>query len=369
MSYSDSDIEDAVTSGAISRNEADRLLSFLSTKYEAGGYQNPSRSEENFRLSTGFNDIFISVILMLVLWSLWYMLEALFEGVPSLTSQFASIFGISRFYEGNQFSTLATAALAWVFGEYFTKKRRMALPSILLMLVFTLCVFITFFVSYAMLFLDDALSRTSDSQKGWPEIVGALGWIAGVSLHWLRFRVPISFAIGMTGLIPLSFGILQLFGISFGDTTSYAVMVALGGLTLFAAIWWDSRNTLRITREADVAFWLHILAAPLIVHPIFARLGSTENAAEGAIVLAIYLVLCLISIVLDRRAFMVIALGYSVYAAKVIFTASGFEQFPFAVAAFSIGGSLLLLSIMWHPVRRAVMTCLPQWLARYFPPA
>ena len=47
----------------------------------------------------------------------------------------------------------------------------------------------------------------------------------------------------------------------------------LGLISLGTALW-DSRNTLRVTREADIAFWLHILAAGLIVHPLFSAIGG-----------------------------------------------------------------------------------------------
>ena len=370
MSYSDTDIEDAVEAGAISRNEADRLLAFLAGENAASGKRRARKSEEQFRLLTGFNDIFISVVLMLVLGSFLYIFQTVSEDLLlSVPAHITSGFGESRLFESNQLSTLATAILAWLLAEYFTRKRRMALPSILLMLVFILCVFITFFVSYVSLMIGDAGTRGSDPDIGWPVIVGACGWIAGTILHWLRFRVPIGFAVGMAGLVPLSFGGLQLCGITPNEVTAQMVMIALGLISLAAALWWDSRNTLRITRDSDVAFWLHLLAATLIVHPVFAQLGHTQTVADGALVLSIYLVLCLISIVLDRRAFMIIALGYSVYAANVIFAVSGFDQFPFAVSAFSIGGSLLLLSVMWHPARRTAMKALPERLKAYFPPA
>ena len=55
------------------------------------------------------------------------------------------------------------------------------------------------------------------------------------------------------------------------------------GIFLFA-MWWDSSDRARLTRRADVAFWLHLLAAPMIVHPIFTLLGlnnGTANLGEG----------------------------------------------------------------------------------------
>ena len=75
----------------------------------------------------------------------------------------------------------------------------------------------------------------------------------------------------------------------------------------------DSRHP-RTTRHADVAFWLHILAALLIVHPLFNLLDSFETVMGLSLVFAIYILLTIASLILDRRALMVAALGYALYA-------------------------------------------------------
>ena len=368
MAYTDEDIQRAVRASAISRNQADRLIGFLAAPEPQAGRPAGDNSEEQFRLLTGLNDIFISIVLLLVLGSFLYMSHTISEEI-FLPARFAGGIGILPLFESNQFSALTTAILAWLLAEYFTKKRRMALPSILLMFVFILCVFTTFAMSYVSLFMADAVAQAGRFNIGWPMIVGACGWIGFTALHWRRFKVPIGFAVGMAGLIPLSLGILRLFGSDGEDVPADIALVVLGLISLGTALWWDSRNTLRVTREADIAFWLHILAAGLIVHPLFSNLVSADTVADSVAMLVIYLALCLVSIVLDRRAFMTVSLGYSVLAANELFSASGFEQFPFAVAAFSIGGSLLVLSVMWHPVRRVVMKAVPEALKAYLPPA
>ena len=53
------------------------------------------------------------------------------------------------------------------------------------------------------------------------------------------------------------------------------------GVFLFA-MWWDASDRARLTRRSDVAFWLHLLAAPMIVHPVFTLLGlNSGNASIG----------------------------------------------------------------------------------------
>jgi hypothetical protein len=62
---------------------------------------------------------------------------------------------------------------------------------------------------------------------------------------------------------------------------------------------------------------LHLTAAPLIIHPIFSMIGLLEgNNSISSMVIAIvlYIFMSLISIAIDRRAFMVSSLAYVLYA-------------------------------------------------------
>ncbi len=70
--------------------------------------------EEHFRLLTGFNDIFVSIAIVL-------LLVAVGQIGTSLARPLGGVF---------------VAGTAWVLAEYFTAKRRMALPSILLLIAF-----------------------------------------------------------------------------------------------------------------------------------------------------------------------------------------------------------------------------------------
>ena len=64
MAYTDEDIKRAVRAGAISRNQADRLIGFLAAPQLQAGRPAGDNSEEQFRLLTGFNNIFISIALV-----------------------------------------------------------------------------------------------------------------------------------------------------------------------------------------------------------------------------------------------------------------------------------------------------------------
>ena len=135
-------------------------------------------------------------------------------------------------------------------------------------------------------------------------------------------------------------------------------MLLLGvGVFLFA-MRWDSSDPARLTRRSDVAFWLHLLAAPMIVHPVFTLLGLNDGNAtigEGLVVVALYVALAITALAIDRRALLVSALAYVLYALSELFKQVGAVELNVALTALIIGSALLLLSAFWHQARRMVV--------------
>jgi hypothetical protein len=141
------------------------------------------------------------------------------------------------------------------------------------------------------------------------------------------------------------------------------------GMFLFA-MWWDSSDRARVTRRSDVAFWIHLLAAPMIAHPIFALLGLTNGSVsvgEGLLVVGLYVLFGLTALAVDRRALLVSALAYVLYALTELFKRFGAVELNIALTALVIGSALLLLSAFWHQARRAVVTALPSGLQDRLP--
>ncbi len=152
--------------------------------------------------------------------------------------------------------------------------------------------------------------------------------------------------------------------------TLVLALVFVAGLAIFAfAMRWDMSDPQRETRRTDVAFWLHLLAAPLLAHPLFSLIGVTDGDASGvgaAIgVLAIYVLFGIVALAVDRRALLVSALAYVLFALTYLFREFGFVELNFALTALIIGSALLSLSAFWQPIRKAVVTKLPNdWRAR-----
>jgi uncharacterized membrane protein YfcA len=342
--YSDSDLERAIEAGALSPQEAERFRDYI-----AGSRATPAVDEEHFRLLTGFNDIFVAIAAVILLVAMAWIGNSI---PPQIDNGGPS-----------PWSGVLVAATAWGLAEFFTRKRRMALPSILLLLAFVGGVFGASVFTMVLALGEQTLN---DNEKLGALIGAAAAAIAAGAawLHWRRFKVPITIAAGAAAAVGVALGLIAY---AVGDTDalrtvllSFALLLGIG-VFLFA-MWWDSSDPRRETRRSDVAFWLHLLSAPLIVHPIFSLLGLTDGSAtigEAVIVLLVYVVLGLTALAIDRRALLVSALAYVLWALTDLFERFGAVELSFALTALVIGSALLLLSAFWHNVRRAVVKPLP----------
>jgi 8-oxo-dGTP pyrophosphatase MutT (NUDIX family) len=281
----------------------------------------PAVDEEHFRLVTGFNDFFVVIACALLLLALKWIGE---EIAPWL-------------------GALSLAGAAWLLAEFFTRKRRMALPSIVLLLAFVGGVFLTF-------------SAAMNSVAVAGAVAAGAAW-----LHWRRFRVPITVAAGAAAAVACVYALL-LQAIPAAQNWTSGIFL-LSGIAVFAvAMRWDLSDTLRQTRKSDVAFWLHLLAAPLLVHPVFTALGVFDakvDLIKALVVVGLYVGLALVSLAIDRRALMVSALVYVLYAFSALLKQYGVVSLSFATTALAIGAALLLLSAFWHPSRAFVLRAFP----------
>jgi hypothetical protein len=270
------------------------------------------------------------------------------------------------------FGGLFVAAAAWGLAEFFTLKRRMALPSIILLLAFVGGVFTTAVGLSAALIPEAYAGDDNHTLIALLMSASAVAATIAAWLHWRRFRVPITVAAGMAALAGVVIGLVAAaIGPSeAAEEIMLGLSLVLGiGVFLFA-MWWDSSDPRRETRLSDVAFWLHLLSAPLIVHPIFSLLGLTDGNAtvlEAMIVLLVYVLLGLTALAIDRRALLVSALAYVLWALSDLFERFGAVELNVALTALIIGSALLLLSAFWHNARRAVLGPLPEGLKAKLP--
>ena len=355
--YSQQELDDAVASGVITAAAADALRSHVEKQRSM-----VIADEEQFRLITGFNDIFVSIAAAILLFAVGWIGQSI--GAQA---------GLTIEGDGpSLLAPLAVAATAWGLALFFTAKRRMALPSILLLLAFVGGTFLT-----AAFGLVSAIGPYAFDET--PALGGIVAAVAGIVaagaawLHWRRFKVPITIAAGTAAAAAMVVGLLvAIMGERLENARDLilAITLMLGiGVFLFA-MWWDSSDRARLTRRSDVAFWLHLLAAPMIIHPVFTLLGLNDGTAtigEGFIVIALYVVIGLTALAIDRRALLVSALAYVLYALTELFKQFGAVELNIALTALVIGSALLLLSAFWHQARRGVVVRLPEALRAKLP--
>jgi len=269
---------------------------------------------------------------------------------------------------------LFVAATSWGLALFFTAKRRMALPSILLLLSFVGAVLVTSGFALVEIIGPDHFNNDNQLLGATVGAISAAIAAIGAWIHWRRFHVPITVAAGAAAIAGLFLavvvGIVQPGDSHAAMNLILSFVLVLGiGMFLFA-MWWDASDRARLTRRSDVAFWLHLLAAPMIAHPIFTLLGvmnGNVGTGVGLLVVGLYILFGLTALAVDRRALLVSALAYVLYALTELFKRFGAVELNIALTALVIGSALLLLSAYWHQARRLVVKQLPANLQARLP--
>ncbi len=331
--YTDEDLNIAVKKGIFTPSAVSNFRTMLSESKNT-----PAVDEEKFKLIGGFNDIFILNASALLLFSTAYLLK-----------------GIDV-----RLALVVTTLLAWGLSEIFVRKRKMALPSIGLLL---LCIGGVF--ASTLLISKDFLAFQ------YSLILASFTSVIATYLHWLRFKVPITIAVGSAAFITLLLTTFIILIPSFKDWFM-GTLLASGIMVFLFAMYWDSVDTQRITKNADIAFWLHLLAAPLIIHPIFSYAGvfkGDNSIMSMLLIILLYITLTTISLAIDRRALMISSLVYALYSLSSLLKNYGGISENFAFASAFMGLSLLILAVYWHHVRSFLVKKLPKSIQQYLPKA
>jgi hypothetical protein len=360
--YSQQELDDAVESGVITAEAAAALRMHIERQRTTS-----IPDEEQFRLITGFNDIFVSIAAAILLFAVGWIGQSIGQATGLVISDHGEL--------GPSFlAPLAIAATSWGLALFFTGRRRMALPSILLLLAFVGGVLATSAFALVQIIGPDRFNNDNQVLAATVGGVSAALAAGAAWLHWRRFHVPITVAAGAAAIaglfLAIVVAIVQPVDSQSAKNLILGFVLLLGiGMFLFA-MWWDSSDRARLTRRSDVAFWLHLLAAPMIAHPIFALLGLTNgtvSTVEGLLVVGLYVLFGLTALAVDRRALLVSALAYVLYALTELFKQFGAVELNIALTALVIGSALLLLSAYWHQARRLIVMRLPSSLQGRLP--
>ncbi|MBZ0261063.1 MAG: hypothetical protein K8F90_10735, partial [Hyphomicrobiales bacterium] len=200
-----SQLEAAVAKGVIERNAADNLAEFLIQNRNTAS----EPDEERLRLITGFNDIFVTIGIALFLGALNYLLG----------------FGLQ--------GSLGVAIASWGLAEVFTKRKRMALPSIVLLVIFVASCTASSWKFFA---------PGIEASVGYGELHGislGLAAVAASTLHWFRFHVPITIAAFAAGLVLTAITLIAMYNENIILNYPVAVFAPLGIAVFLAAMKFD----------------------------------------------------------------------------------------------------------------------------------
>ncbi len=303
-------------------------------------------NEDDMRFFRSFSDVFISIGL----------------GLLSL-----GLFASTMFLAGGGVAFLVPAGIMLVLAEYFGRRKRQHLPTLVTALFFL------WFTQAGVAGLIKSLGFGGDIT------VAFVTLLAMLAFYW-RIKLPFCMALIGISILYLVFAILMRLA---PDLMKANIGWAffLGGIaTLAAAIMYDGKDQHRTTRFADNAFWLHLTAAPLIIHGLAIEFVSTKSTTlfdvipavtldkgDAAIIMVLVGVMAVFGLAINRRALLVSSLGYAGVAIGFLMKGTGLDIGSVVALTFVVlGAAVMFLGVGWHQARNALIKVLPKW--KMFPP-
>lgn len=383
---SDETLERAVASGVISAGQRDRLHAMERGAMERAALapdgDADDGTEENLRLIGGGNDLFVTVGTVLLTAGFYFVLTTL---MPGRTPWIAAL----------------VAAFSWVVAEIVTRQHRMKLSSTVLSLVFVAAT-ATVLALVAQERYPIRMPETIWQLLAFRSTVAPAGYlflggtIAAAAVYFLRFRVPILagvIAICATLLAFLQTAFFLYDGVAAGSVAVPRIeelpelmraalyMPLVCGLVVFAtAAALDIHDRERRTIWSDCAFWLHVVSAPMLVHPLFIMatgqdvvFGRIEPGADATVMLTLLIVgFVYVALAIDRRSLLVPTLAYfgSLGIYYLVNTAANTAGVPpFALILLVVGALIIVFGAGWQRIRRLIVTpTLPTSVLDRLPP-
>lgn len=341
------DLRAGVAAGILTEAQAASLTALAQSR--EGRRAAMPAEDEPFEFFRGFSEIFVALGLIILMTGIALMLSffggsALLIGVPAVV-----------------------AAVAWWWAGYFTLRRRMTLPSMVLASAFGAGVALSLGTMFGMADMSVqaaavlAFALTALAMAGW----------------YRRFHLPFSmFILGAFVLAALytatdglgsalfegmarggGYGIGNLFDLQ--SNPVFATTTLVFGIGAFmAAMWFDTRDPYRLGRHSATAFWLHLLAAPALVNTVAVSLTHDGGSGGMMMLSAALTLIAALALVIDRRSFLTAAI---IYIAAVLGWLAG-EDAGFGGWSFiiiTLGALITALGTWWVPLRGVLMRALP----------
>ncbi len=360
-------LERAVASGVITSEQRDTLLTMDRSRFHAEE-EDEANPEENLRPIGGGNDLFVTVGIVLLSAGFYFMLSTLLAGRTLWIAALA-------------------AAFAWAIAEIVTRQHRMKLSSTVLSLAFmaatTVVLWLLIQERYPISRPESVWQVLALRQTVVPAGYLLFGGIiaAAIGYFW-RFRVPILagvVAVSATLLAFLQTAVLLYDGVTAGTVAVPQIedvpellraslyMPLVCGLVVFGtAVALDLHDRERRTTWSDCAFWLHVVSAPMLVHPLFilatgqdVAFGQAEPDESATVMLTLLIIgFVYVALAIDRRSLLVPTLAYfgslGIYY-LVNSTANSTGIPPFALILLVIGALIITFGAGWQHIRRLIV--------------
>ncbi|MCW8929523.1 MAG: hypothetical protein OQL19_04715 [Gammaproteobacteria bacterium] len=307
----------AAEKGIIDNAQIKPLLDFFET--EQAMSSPVDNSGEQLKFIRSFGDIFIALGVFLLAFTSNQLAETLVQQLMAIVGFF-------------------------VIAEWLVGHKRLVLPGMATLL--------------SILFFVDKVVNTSQGSQSIPiswESLDILLIIVTSLLFYIRYRMPFSLYPVAVGCIFLS---IELSGINVVENPY--VFIILGLVVFIIAMWYDSRDTQRISSLSDNGFWLHLLAAPLIVHGVMVTLFLTNQSgleSHSLYILLLFTLFFFIALFVDRRAILVSSFVYALYAVFK-FAYQQFMQIDNLTLFIFMGVGLFVIffGTYWYKVRTLIFS-------------
>jgi len=225
-----------------------------------------------------------------------------------------------------------------VIAEWLVRIRRLALPGIVILLA------ILYFINKAFSF------QSEDATT-----MGLAVICVSSLLFYLRYKMPFS-------LLPLAASLVAITVIQIGiDVLNSPLIFVIMGFIIFSiAMGFDSRDTKRQSHLSDSAFWLHLLAAPLIVHGAMISLLTSDQAwvqsfSNNILMIIFFAGFFLVALFVDRRAMLVSTQLYAIYALTQLLQNNLInEQNVMIYVLMALGMFVIFFGTYWYKTRRII---------------
>ena len=236
--------------------------------------------------------------------------------------------------------------------EWLVRVRRLALPGIAILLAI---------LYFAHKTVTSGLQDTS--------LVGFAVVSICSLLFYLRYKMPFS-------LLPLAAGLVAMAVVQIGlDVVLNPEILIVFGLIIFAvAFWFDTRDTQRISHLSDNAFWLYLLASPLIVHGVMVSMLLSnqpifDSLNKELLIIIFFSFFFLVSLLIDRRAILISTQIYVIYAlTKLLQNNLNDPQNVLIYVFIGLGLFVIYFGTYWYKTRRFIFRFLQDSaISRYIP--